>query len=529
MSFHPLRRLCHLVFSLLTGFVVYLWHQTPRLSTKIGRALAIGEYPLHFEEESGRKRDHAKVTLDTLPDDVLVEIFDFYVNDRNARTNEWYTLVRVCQRWRRVVLASPHRLNLRLLYTGKRPLSDMLDTWPLLPVVVRPRLGESLVPGPNWNNIAALIGSEHRDRICEIDLYCIPDSRPWKTFTAVMQKPFPKLTRLRISVDIRVFALPTYPFLSGCSAPCLRELSLGNCPFPAMDRLLWSANDLVVLDLWRIPLSGYISPEALVTALSVMTRLETLRLEFQSPRSRPNPASRSAPPLTRSVLPALANCIFRGAHEYLEDLVARIETPLLNHLDIDFSVDIHFDVPQLRRLVSHAERFKTFDRAVVSISDDAIQVTILPQTEAVNRRRGLVLGIMCGQSDRQLSSLAQICRSSLPLVSTLEQLDIQEGTLLSQAHWKGVIQSSEWLELLGPFIAVKDLYLSDGVTRHVCRALQELARERATEMLPALRNLFLECLSQAWEPLVNAIGPFVSARRHSGHPVAIHNWKRWKR
>lgn len=58
--------------------------------------------------------------------------------------------------------------------------------------------------------------------------------------------------------------------------------------------------------------------------------LEVLRIEFESPRSRPPRESRRLPPLTRSVLPALIVLRFVGASEYLEDLVARIDAPLLD-------------------------------------------------------------------------------------------------------------------------------------------------------------------------------------------------------
>jgi len=43
----------------------------------------------------------------------------------------------------------------------------------------------------------------------------------------------------------------------------------------------------------------------MATALSVMTRLESLDLEFPFSRSRPDPASRPLPPPTHFVLPAL--------------------------------------------------------------------------------------------------------------------------------------------------------------------------------------------------------------------------------
>ncbi|KAI0292163.1 hypothetical protein BC826DRAFT_1020352, partial [Russula brevipes] len=75
--------------------------------------------------------------IEMLPDDVLLEIFDFYLNDENSHgprnVDKWHTLVHVCRRWRNVVFASPSRLDLRLLCRKDRPLA-MLDIWPALPI-----------------------------------------------------------------------------------------------------------------------------------------------------------------------------------------------------------------------------------------------------------------------------------------------------------------------------------------------------------------------------------------------------------
>jgi hypothetical protein len=75
-----------------------------------------------------------RVTISQMPEDVLVEIFDFYVN--NASHDAWHTLVHVCQQWRCVVFASPRRLNLRLYCTEKTPLEKSLNIWPVLPIVI---------------------------------------------------------------------------------------------------------------------------------------------------------------------------------------------------------------------------------------------------------------------------------------------------------------------------------------------------------------------------------------------------------
>src|SRR5712672_3821353 len=118
-----------------------------------------------------------------LPDNVLVEIF-LYVNilsifdwdwDRvrdwdwgwSSVENPWLALVHVCRRWRYLVLASPRRLNLRLEYGGHGPMSEVLDGWPVLPIVLKDTRRES---DQRWDNVVAALESEHYNRICGIQI-----------------------------------------------------------------------------------------------------------------------------------------------------------------------------------------------------------------------------------------------------------------------------------------------------------------------------------------------------------------------
>jgi len=291
-----------------------------------------------------------------------------------------------------------------------------------------------------------------------------------------------------------------------------------------MPKLLLSANGLVTLSLWGIPDSGYFSPDAMANALAVMTRLEILRLRFRSPRSRPDPASRPLPSPTRFVLPALTEFMFSGVYEYLEDLLAPIDTPRLDSFRIIFFMDLDFDVPQLHRLIDHATVFKTCDHAEVFISHDSIRLNLFSKTGAVDHRRLLELQINCRELDYQLSSLAQVCSHSFPLMSALEELQIRENNYLSSLHREDDIEDTQWVELLDPFTALENLYLTDEIARRVCGALEGLSAKRATEVLPTLRNLFVRG-SQSFEHIQEAIKPFVIARGPSGHPIVVDRWK----
>jgi len=165
-----------------------------------------------------------------LNDDVLLEIFDFYLDEdiyeplAPFEIIHWITLAHVCRHWRSVIFQSPHRLNLRLLCTPETPARDTLDIWPPLPLVI-------LDPGQFRDNQSRvdniLAALEHNDRVCEI---CLRVERysgselEYFTNSAAMQKPFPELTDLRLGMygDGREPILPD----SFLTAQCLRLLAV---------------------------------------------------------------------------------------------------------------------------------------------------------------------------------------------------------------------------------------------------------------------------------------------------------------
>jgi hypothetical protein len=69
------------------------------------------------------------------------------------------------------------------------------------------------------------------------------------------------------------------------------------------------------------------------------------------------------------------------------------------------------------------------------------------------------------------------------------------------------------------FPAVQRLHVA---LRFVEPVLQELTGTKATEVLPELRDLFLEGL-QSSPSVQEVIQPFIAARQLSGHPVAVHD------
>jgi len=91
----------------------------------------------------------------------------------------------------------------------------------------------------------------------------------------------------------------------------------------------------------------------------------------------------------------------------------------------------------------------------------------------------------------------------------------------SKLVWKNdAIENTLWLELLLPFLAVKDLYLSKDFAPGIAAALQEIV---GTEVLPSLQNIFVEGPEPSG-PFQEYIGEFVAARELSGHSITISVW-----
>jgi len=451
-----------------------------------------------------------RVSIDILPDVALLEIFESYMD--GARIDAWHTLVHVCQNWRDVALRSPRRLDLQLCCKARTPVRELLDIWPPLPIVVKDYGYE---PWDEGNVIAAL---EYNDRVCDFHLARAPSAQLEKVL-AVVQQPFPTLTRLHIgSQDGRA---PVFPasFLGG-STPRLQSLVLDRIPFPGLPTLLLSATHLIHLDLWRIPHSGYVSPEAMVTCLSALTSLESLAIKFESPRSRPDQKSRRLPPQGRILLPVLTDLHFKGVGEYLDELVACIDAPLLDNLEITLFHQLLFDTPQLTQFISRSPKFKTHEEARLAFCKHEVRVT-LPLTSGGK----LMLTVVCSHSDWKLSSLVDVCSSSIPqaLILTVEHLYIIQYRR-SPPDWQDDIENGQWLEVLSPFAAVKNLYLSHEFAPRIVPALQELVGERVTEVLPALETLFLP-EPQQWEPTQKIVGQFIAVRQLSSHPIAVSRWE----
>ena len=451
------------------------------------------------------------IRIDVLPDDVLLETFDFYMvlstssGYGETAIEEWQLLVHVCRRWRYLVFGSPRRLNLRLLCTLERPTKDTLDIWPALPLVVD---SEGIMDlSLNTDNITTALGQNNR--VCKVKLRL--GNRQLEEVLAAMRVSFPELIRIHLVLDKGTPPVIPDSFLGG-SAPRLRNFELEGIPFPGLPKLLLSATHLVELSLLNVPHSGYISPKAMVALLSALSSLKELALGFESLQSRPDREIRSLPPPIRSILPALREFYFAGVTEYLEEFVTRIDAPQLVEMHMKFYNQIGFDGQRLAEFIHQTPTLRAHNEAYVQFGDyyASIELRSWPKV--------LEIGTLYVEPDLQLLFLSQVHNSPLPPPSTVENLYIRRDFGCLEPVWKNdIIEKTQWSQLLLPFTAVKNLYLTNEFAPLVGAALQDLIGDKMVEVLPNLENIFVERL----EPFQENFGQFVARRQLSDHPIAI--------
>ena len=333
----------------------------------------------------------------------------------------------------------------------------------------------------------------------------------------VMQEPFPVLTHLTIRSKVgNVVVLPA-KFLGG-SAPRLQEVYLCGIPFPTLPTLLLSASDLVSLDLRSIPPTGYISPEAMVVGLAASPRLKFFVIGFQLATLHPDRIR--PPPVTRSVLPALTTFHFQGAIEYLEDLVAQIDSPQLDQISVVYLnqlVDLR--VAQLRKFVDRSVGPKLIlsMHACITVSRDRVSFDMYHHT--YNPRsifRPSITAVSCDGINWQVSYMAQVLSQFSATLSNVVHLKVH---LTLEAHPKEdrQLEGMDWLHLLRQFSTVQSLYVSRELAGHVALALEDMTGEMVAVVLPSLDLICLE-----GRP-ATSIEKFVAARRLSDRPVTAIN------
>jgi len=463
----------------------------------------------------GAGQNFRRVMIDILPENTLLEIFDFYRLDAEKATParpglpwKWKRLAHVCRKWRHVLFMSPRRLGLQIYCKTGRPIKPILDSWPTLPLVVRANHGKSKSPKVHRNIIIAL---RHSDRVCNINLTMPTSMIP--SIVDVLQRPFPNLERIKITTDFEGPRPPVVTEFLGGSAPRLKVicLSLGGVviPFPVLRQLLLSTINLVELRLSDVTSAGYFSPDTLITVLShpTLARLVSLDVSFHLSASRSTPNRARSPPLERATLPSLTSLSFHGSCDYLEGFVARIDTPALTTIGIEFCNQLIFEVRQLSRFVVRAHRLNPFSKVYVNLWESTTEIHVLQKgSEICNFKILLPRG-----PDWHLSFITEILGYLSPSLSSVDVLRIF-GSVGED------VDPTQFLELFRPFAHVSMVRVFGQVISGVAHALA--TEDMAAGVLPRLTELTLYGYRYS-SSVLEAAEKFVAIRKLSGQDVSL--------
>ena len=471
------------------------------------------------------------VIIDPLPDDIFLEIFDLCLRDptvqpvqrmTRVRMKKWIILVHVCQRWRRIIFASPCRLDLYVSCICGTPVRQDLVYWPLsLPLVID-------YPGPvsfpnrtssDDDNILAALA--HANRIHFVDIYATPSL--FDKVTAVMQEPFPVLTRLELKLDQEEFPdpSPVLPWgLLGGSAPRLEFLSLSGVSFPSLPTFPLSASNLLTLILDDILQS--IPPETMVAGLAVLTRLSSVSLSiaFDWEIHQPDQWEKFSNLPMPTVLPALAHFHYKGDSAYLEDLLALIDTPLIDDIWIEYFME---DIPvlQLSQFIGRTKNLKDtrFSGACLSFYDDKFNIE--PEGDLTQEAPPASIALSLLGPAIYVPDVVDVVGKFIDTVFPNIGELFTYGRCLEYD-----LNDLEWLPFLRLFPAVEKLHLSGKMVPCIASVLEDIAEEMLTDVMPALHLLWLDDEKRT-EDLDNgpirSIEQFLSFRQLSGRPVTVVN------
>ena len=441
-----------------------------------------------------------------LCDVILLNIFRQYLD---ATPRLWPILAHVCRRWQQVILRSTVGLQLRLYCTHGTPVSKNLDCWPPLPLVINYGGSPMLDPPTpeDGDNIVTALKQSDRVRLIHLTLTKLLLER-----LSTISEPFSELEELvLLSEDKLQLTLPS-AFQWG---ERIRTLHVTGIAIPTLPRLL-SSTYLVDIQLHEIPMAGYVSPQAFANALSGASHLGSLSLHFLSFPHRRNYVGLPPPGGHRIVLPVLTCFKYRGISKYLDNFVARIDTPHLGDIDITFFSQPTMDTSQLGQFIERMGMKIALSEADIQAAVHAVSISFKSSSTSTRLR----LQIPCKQLDWQLSSIAQVCDQFSPFLFGVQHLVFNTNDFSSE---QDEVDDEQWVLLIRSFGGTRTLSIAGEFTTRILCALQpaDEGYTSNTTVLPALRNIRVRKHGTLDWPFWDAAQTLVTSRGLSGHPEEL--------
>jgi hypothetical protein len=460
-------------------------------------------------------------TINRLPDEVLLEIFDSYrqgtgfYNHRWKEKYAWFNLTHVCRKWRAVMSASSSRLDLGITVGPKKPghIETILSgPWPI--VIDYKRTQEYITGSALWRLRAAL---RHHDRVREISFE--GSSASFGKFFKATNRPFPVLENL--SLHFRTGDEVKLPdtFLRGpdLSVSHLRRLRLNHVSLTSASGFLSSVTALTHLYL--------VTDSSETTLLACLKGVPCLRGFDLSPTRRPSDSmSQPLTPKDKLTLSNLTSFRYIGNNIFLDALVAGFSAPSLQDvaLTIEFSRSKWPPIVHLPRFINGIEG--RYDAVHVAFLDWGVRFSFLPPSESLSHcEPHFEMVVVRDHSPPELILYMSGVLSAM--LTTVKELYV---TFDGDEFWRTIIP---WPKFYRHFPSVKALRTDRPNGLRISRTFPEESG-RAFDFLPALEEIEIERGTDTYwnfgrnfesvrETQLAAFRPFVSARQQVGRPVNV--------
>jgi hypothetical protein len=477
------------------------------------------------------------LTINRLPDEVLLEVFVSYrqsidQNDNHWRWRKkyvWLNLAHVCRRWRAVMFASSSRLDLIITVGPQKPghIKTILSS-PLPIFIEYQSFHEDITGSALWRMRAAL---RHRDRVREISFRGSDVS--FGKFIRATNYHFPALESLHLGFpcDRELDIPPTFlraPDQSDLRLRCLRHLRLSGVSLASVSGLLLSATALTELTLDMSSNPAVLDPSQRLLLLACLQGMQSLRrLALTTPDDIDPPSrarvsqSQHSTPKDIVILLELTRFYYSGSTIFLNNLMSGLSAPSLQyacfllcsifpHLDLSRVIDdvseefrslvAFFDISCFGLLSSnHSVKIDHFEPSfsvTVHCSPNSTKSMLINSTPSTKLAKveELTLFFLHSNTTKWEHDFSLRQFRSVRLLRVRANAFLREvGLYLQQYDGEGILPVLEEIELL-----------ISPLTRHSDEESPYQRRHDATEALAAFE-------------------PFVSARERAGRIVKIHH------
>ena len=471
-----------------------------------------------------------KLTIDNIPDEVLLDIFDSYRQHFTHghslwnRKHKWFKLIHVCRRWRCIIFASSTRLDLCLSMSTSNPNSVATIFLPhlsLLPIAIKhhylPVGTDPHVKTEEFGCMQAALKSYNRVRGITFS-GTAPD---FDELFKATKCPFPMLEDLELrNLDSGIAELKVpATFLDG-SAPHLRRLKLYRISLTSISSLLSTTTMLFELCL-RI----YTTSASLLAHLQDMHCLRHLNLR---PRTRGAPSSIDGPmpptnPENTSLLSKLISFHYQGPSSVLSALVAGFTAPSLQGLHIILDGDDESPIFHLPRFLDDVE--KVYHSVQMISEGDYFRVSLLTHSETVDCATPSFR--FCSKvSPDSVMGMSAALSAKLATVEELLMVFLTDFYEMwdNDTPWRNFLQHFRKVKVLR--VELEDVFAIADTLQMDDEPIPDLLPMLEEVEITARGDVFPESPPQGQpvmfsEPEMAAFRPFLAARQEAGHPVKI--------